>query len=168
MNYDVLIFLGAFLAVLFLFSFIRRKKGIKKCEYDERQAAIQGTAYKYAALTGIIGGIIAALFVDIDVLPITGGFALIMVSFLMIEVYVICMILKGAYFGISGSWKKWTLCIILIGIPNLYFGIKHILSDGLTEGRLSAADVNLPLGIFFLVIAATVFFQRARERREED
>lgn len=91
-----------------------------------------------------------------------------MVSFLMIEVYVICMILKGAYFGISGSWKKWTLCIILIGIPNLYFGIKHILSDGLTEGRLSAADVNLPLGIFFLVIAATVFFQRARERREED
>lgn len=168
MNYDVLIFLGVFLAVLFLSLFIRRKKGIKKCEYDERQTAIQGTAYKYAALTGIIGGIIAALFVDIDVLPITGGFALIMVSFLMIEVYVIFMILKGAYFGITGNWKRWTISIALIGVANLYFGIKNVATDGLEDGRFTIVDINLPLGILFLIIAATVFFQKAREHREED
>lgn len=168
MNYDVLIFLGAFLAVLFLFSFIRRKKGIKKCEYDERQAAIQGTAYKYAALTGIFGGIIAGLIVEADLLPITGGFALIVVSFLMIEVYVVCMILKGAYFGIKGNWKRWTISITLLGVGSLYFGIKNITTDGLENGRFTIGDINLPLGILFLIIAATVFFQKARERREEN
>lgn len=156
MNYDVLIFLGLFLAVLFLLLFIRRKKGIKKCEYDERQAAIQGTAYKYAALTGIFGGIIAGLIVDADLLPITGGFALIMVSFLMIEVYVIFMILKGAYFGITGSWKRWTISITLFGVANLYFGIKNIATDVLEDGCFTICDINLPLGILFLVIAATL------------
>lgn len=91
-----------------------------------------------------------------------------MVSFLMIEVYVIFMILKGAYFGITGNWKRWTISIALIGVANLYFGIKNVATDGLEDGRFTIVDINLPLGILFLIIAATVFFQKAREHREED
>ena len=94
--------------------------------------------------------------------------AMMSVSLLTGLVYVVSMILKGAYFGISGRWKKWTACILIIGLLNFYTGARDIAANGLTDGRLTLDNVRLPLGIVFLVIAVTVFFQKAREGREEN
>jgi hypothetical protein len=157
-----------FFAILFLLVFIRKKKGIRKIQYDERQNAIQGTCYRYAAITGILGGIIVSLLIEANLLPVSGGFAMMSVSLLTGLVYVVSMILKGAYFGISGHWKKWTACILIIGLCNFCISVRYIAANGLTDGRLTLDDINLPLGIAFLVIAAAVFFQKARESREDN
>lgn len=157
-----------FFVILFLLLYCRRKMGITKAQYDERQTAIMGLSYKYAAITGIIGGIIVSLLIEADLLSVSGGFAMMSVSLLTGLVYVVSMILKGAYFGISGRWKKWTACILIIGLLNFYTGARDIAANGLTDGRLTLNNVRLPLGIVFLVIAVTVFFQKAREGREEN
>ena len=160
--------LGIYFGVYFIILILRRKTGISECKYDERQTAIQGTAYKYATITGVIAGCLASFLVEDEVLPVSGGFAMIVISLLMAAVYAICMILKGVYFGITGSWKKWTALILLVGVCNLFFGVSHIMDEGLPEGRFTIVNVNLPLGILFLIIVAAVFFRRVRESREAD
>ena len=158
-------YFGVFLGVFLLLIIIRRKFKFTECKYDERQTAIRGKAYKYAMITGVIAGIIAAILVETDMFPVTGSLAIIMVSLLMITVYTVYMVISGVYFGISGNWKRWTVLISAIGLFNLIIGIGRIADEGLPEKHLTVINVNLPLGIMFLIIAVSVLFQKLREHR---
>ena len=111
-------------------------------------------------ITGVIAGIIAAILVETDMFPVTGSLAIIMVSLLMITVYTVYMVISGVYFGINGNWKRWTVLIF-----NLIIGIGRIADEGLPEKHLTVINVNLPLGIMFLIIAVSVLFQKLREHR---
>lgn len=163
----VVLFCGIWAGVAVLIRFLRRKMGVSKRSYDERQMAMRGTAYRYATITGVLGGMIASILVEMNLLPVTGSFAMMVVSLLMVVVYVVSMILNGAYFGISGRWKTWTAVMLLLGLVNLYLGISRIAEEGLPEGRLTLINLTLPLGIMLTIITAAVFFQRARELRED-
>jgi hypothetical protein len=155
-----------FIFFLLLMMFLRRNE-ITSTSYDERQNAIRGTAYKYATITGALSGFFMAFVVDGDFLPIDGGFALAGVSLLTITVYEVYMIMKGAYFGISGKWKGYTALIFIIGLSNLIIGIVNIIQYGLTGGRLTVVNIGLMLGIFCLIIVFAVFIQRAGSRKAE-
>ena len=97
-----------------------------------------------------------------------GSFAMMTVSFLMITVYIVYMVMKGVYFGVSGNWKKWTLLIFIIGLCNLITGIFRIAEDGLPEGKLTTINITVMMGAMFMVIVAAVLIQKAREKRSED
>ena len=97
-----------------------------------------------------------------------GSFAMMTVSFLMITVYIVYMVMKGVYFGVSGNWKKWTLLFFIIGLCNLITGILRIAEDGLPEGKLTATNITLIMGVMFMVIVVSVLIQKAREKRSED
>ena len=97
-----------------------------------------------------------------------GSFAMMTVSFLMITVYIVYMVMKGVYFGVSGNWKKWTLLIFIISLCNLITGILRIAEDGLPEGKLTATNITLIMGVMFMVIVVAVLIQKAREKRSED
>ena len=100
--------------------------------------------------------------------PMDGRLAIMAVSFLMVTVYVVYMVMKGVYFGVSGNWKKGTLLFFIIGLCNLITGILRIAEDGLPEGKLTATNITLIMGVMFMVIVAAVLIQKAREKRSED
>lgn len=136
--------------------------------YDERQTAIRGIAYKYATFTGVLSGLAAAFLLDLNLLPMDGSFAVMTVSLLMITVYIIYMVMKGAYFGVRGTWKKWTALIFLVGLCNLITGAGHIYENRLTDGKLTIVNSNLLIGTLFILIVAAVLIQKGRERRDDD
>lgn len=55
-----------------------------------------------------------------------------LVSLLMVMVYILYMIVKGAYFGISGSWKRQAALILFIGIINTISSVLQISKTGLS------------------------------------
>ena len=97
-----------------------------------------------------------------------GSFAMMTVSFLMITVYIVYMVMKGVYFGVSGNWKKWTLLIFIISLCNLITGIFRIAEDGLPEGKLTTINITVMMDAMLMVIVAAVLIQKAREKRSED
>ena len=95
---------------------LNEKKKTKQVVYDEMQTAVRGRAYHYATVTGVLAGIITSFLLDWDAFPMDGRLAIMAVSFLMVTVYVVYMVMKGVYFGVSGNWKKWTLLFFIIGV----------------------------------------------------
>ena len=154
--------------LVLLILLLLRKKESSSVVYNEMQTAVRGTAYKYATLTGVLGGFVAAFFVDQNLLPMDGSFALMTVSFLMVTVYIVYMVMKGVYFGISGQWKKWTALIFVIGLCNIITGTLRIYEDGLPEGKLTIVNIPVMMGIMFMIIVAAVLIQKARDRRSGD
>lgn len=136
--------------------------------YDEMQTLVRANAYKYATLTGVFACIAASFLLDLDVLPVDGSFAMMTVCFLMITVYVMYMIMKGVYFGISGRRKKWTAVILVVGLCNIVVGVFRICEDGFTGRKLIIVNTPVVMGAMFMIIAATVLIQKAREKEDAD
>jgi hypothetical protein len=136
--------------------------------YDERQTVIRGNAYKYATITGVIGGFIAAFLIDLNLLPMNGSFALMTISLVMVTVYIVYMVIKGVYFGISDQWKKWTALVFVIGLCNTITGVLRIYEDGLPEGKLTIVNIPVLMGPMFMVIATVVLFQKMKEKESAD
>ena len=147
---------------------LNEKKKIKQVVYDEMQTAVRGRAYHYATVTGVLAGIITSFLLGWDAFPMDGRLAIMAVSFLMVAVYVVYMVMKGVYFGVSGNWKKRTLLIFIIGLCNLVTGILRIAEDGLPEGKLTATNITVIMGVMFMVIVVAVIIQKLREKRNED
>lgn len=136
--------------------------------YDEMQTLVRANAYKYATLTGVFACIAASFLLDLDVLPVDGSFTMMTVCFLMITVYVMYMIMKGVYFGISGRWKKWTAVILVAGLCNIVVGVLRIREDGFAGRKLTIVNTPVMMGAMFMIIAATVLIQKAREKEDAD
>ena len=169
MYYEIGIGIGlAFAVFVLLVLVLNKKKKTKQIMYDEMQTAVRGRAYHYATVTGVLAGIITSFLLDWDAFPMDGRLAIMAVSFLMVTVYVVYMVMKGVYFGVSGNWKKWTLLIFIIGLCNLITGIFRIAEDGLPEGKLTTINITVMMGAMFMVIVAAVLIQKAREKRSED
>lgn len=151
--------------IMLLVYFMRGKTPV---QYDERQIALRGAAYRLAFIVGIFSGYIEAFLLKRNLLPMDGSLALMTSSFLMITVYVVYSISKDVYFGISGNWKKWTLVIFIIGIINLVTGILQIRTQGLPAGILTSSNMDIIMGIMFLVISIAAVIKNAREKNEEE
>lgn len=156
-----------FALFLLIILVLRGKKGSAPLVYDEMQTAVRGRAYQYATVTGVLAGIIISFLLDLDVLPMDGSFAMMTISFLMITVYIVYMVMKGAYFGISGNWKRWTAITLLIGLCNFCSGIFYLIAAGLPTGKLTIRNLPVMMGAMFLVIAAAVIIQKVRETSED-
>jgi peptidoglycan/LPS O-acetylase OafA/YrhL len=160
--------MGLPFAIYLLLILILRRKKESPIVYDEMQKIIRGSAYKYSTISGVLGGFIAAFLVDLGLIPMDGSFAMMTISFLMITVYIVYMVMKGAYFGISGNWKRWTAIIFLIGLCNFCSGIFYLIAAGLPTGKLTSKNINIMMGAMFMVIVVAVMIQKLREKRNED
>ncbi len=160
--------IGLSFAIILLLILILGRKKKSPIVYDEMQIIIRGSAYKYSTISGVIGGFIAAFLVDLGLIPMGGSFAMMTVSLLMITVYIVYMVMKGAYFGISGSWKRWTAIVLLIGLCNFCSGIFYLITAGLPTGKLTSKNINIMMGAMFMVIVVAVMIQKLREKRNKD
>ncbi len=139
----VLVFLVCLFAHLY-----RKKKGKPTNDYDERQKAIQGVAYKYSFFTVIAYYVANGLFCNffgnwLDTMSM--NFVGICLGVVVFAGYAI---VKDAYVSLSGNLTKYVIIFLAVSVINFvcYFG--NTVSGDSDETFF----INLVCGITFLIV----------------
>lgn len=164
----VLVGIGSAAVVIAVMAAVRKKQGRPKPEYDERQMAARGVAYRWAFLT-----LMLSLAVNTGVEAIWGpwakpGVSAWMLIFLSIGVFIVACVRKDAYFAVAQNPRTylWLFgAVVLCQIPNFLLQLRSgdLVEDGLlTWNALSPAS-----GALFLVLTVCAIV-RLRRQREDD
>lgn len=159
---------AAFL-VFFLFLFFITRKNNKNAEYDERQIAAQGAAYKaafwtmlvYYMLYAIISGAAEIVWCD----QYLGIFLGVIVG---VTVFALICVFRDAYFHPDQSSASAIILINVICISQGIIGFLH-LSDGtvVENGVLSGDAIQLFLLLMGLVLDVAFIVKHRMEKHEE-
>lgn len=164
----VLVGIGSAAVVIAVMAAVRKKQGRPKPEYDERQMAARGVAYRWAFLT-----LMLSLAVNTGVEAIWGpwakpGVSAWMLIFLSIGVFIVACVRKDAYFAVAQDPKAslWLFgAVVVLQIPN---NIITLRSGGFVEDGLLTWDALSPAsGALFLVLTVCAIV-RLRRQREDD
>lgn len=162
------------LAIVAFAAWILGKFFLKKsfvAEYDERQNAARGTAFKYGFYTMLAGNMavyVYHLFSDNTYLldPVYTDIILVILGLL---VYASVSIWKNAYVGINQTVKRSVWLLLGIGVMNIGIGVmnsnlssKHVMS-------ISYYGINFALGTLLVVICIEMLIKnRLDSAREEE
>lgn len=164
----VLVGIGSAAVVIAVMATVRKKQGRPKPEYDERQMAARGAAYRWAFLT-----LMLSLAVNTGVEAIWGpwakpGVSAWMLIFLSIGVFIVACVRKDAYFAVAQDPKAslWLFgAVVVLQIPNIIITLR---SGGFVEDGLLTWDALSPAsGALFLVLTVCAIV-RLRRQREDD
>ncbi|MDO5111081.1 MAG: hypothetical protein Q4E65_02130 [Clostridia bacterium] len=149
---------------------VRKRTGVNKREYDERQKLAQGTAYKYAFFTAIGYACAVGVFDQMTGIrwcdTMTCAFLGICVSTL---VFATICIWQDAYMSFREPPRNTYLIMGLIMLANLGSASMYLhASDSMVEnGMLTYRCVNLVIAVMLAVIIAMMALKRALDRRKE-
>ena len=164
----VLVGIGSAAVVIAVMAAVRKKQGRPKPEYDERQMAARGVAYRWAFLT-----LMLSLAVNTGVEAIWGpwakpGVSAWMLIFLSVGVFVVVCVRQDAYFAVAQDPKAslWLFgAVVVLQIPNIIITLR---SGGFVEDGLLTWDALSPAsGSLFLVLTVCAIV-RLRRQREDD
>ena len=164
----VLVGIGSAAVVIAVMAAARKKQGRPKPEYDERQMAARGVAYRWAFLT-----LMLSLAVNTGVEAIWGpwakpGVSAWMMIFLSVGVFVVVCVRRDAYFAMAQDPKAslWLFgAVVVLQIPNIIITLR---SGGFVEDGLLTWDALSPAsGALFLVLTVCAIV-RLRRQREDD
>lgn len=164
----VLVGIGSAAVVIAVMAAVRKKQGRPKPEYDERQMAARGMAYRWAFLT-----LMLSLAVNTGVEAIWGpwakpGVSAWMLIFLSIGVFIVACVRRDAYFAVAQDPKAslWLFgAVVVLQIPNIIITLR---SGGFVEDGLLTWDALSPAsGALFLVLTVCAIV-RLRRQREDD
>ena len=164
----VLVGIGSAAVVIAAMAAVRKNQGQPKAEYDERQLAARGIAYRWAYMT-----LSVSLLADSGVEAIWGpwakpGVAVWMMIFLSVGVFVVVCVRRDAYFAMAQDPKAslWLFgAVEVLQIPNIIITLRSggVVVDGvLTWVALSPAS-----GALFLVLTVCASVRLRRQKREE-
>ena len=164
----VLVGIGSAAVVIAVMAAVRKQQGQPRAEYDERQLAARGIAYRWAFLT-----LMLSLAVNTGVEAIWGpwakpGVSAWMLIFLSIGVFIVACVRKDAYFAVAQDPKAslWLFgAVVVLQIPNIIITLR---SGGFVEDGLLTWDALSPAsGALFLVLTVCAIV-RLRRQREDD
>lgn len=164
----VLVGIGSAAVVIAVMAAVRKKQGRPKPEYDERQMAARGMAYRWAFLT-----LMLSLAVNTGVEAIWGpwakpGVSAWMLIFLSIGVFIVACVRRDTYFAVAQDPKAslWLFgAVVVLQIPNIIITLR---SGGFVEDGLLTWDALSPAsGALFLVLTVCAIV-RLRRQREDD
>jgi len=165
------ILVGIFIAVIIVLIAIVAKKtdGRLKGQYDERQIAVQGKAYKMAFFTGLgYTAIIWALDITEVKIPMDMNVVALLGILISTGVFATHSILEDAYVALNDSRKRTIIILGFIGVFNLVLGVINLFSrEMFTYGKLNFRSSNLLCGIT-LVYILVIFLIKDIKDKEED
>lgn len=164
-------FLVGFLIVVgfgLLIRFTRQSKRLKP-EFDERQVAARGKAYKAGFFSLLIYGAIRTalqafgpewcsglVFEVLGIVIGAGAFAIVAIS-------------NDAYLGFNEDNRHAMIILSIIGVLNFACGIIGIITDGLwKDGKIPTSFVNLLISVLFLVIVVTNWLHKKKGNEIEE
>ena len=158
----------AVVVVTVIIALIIKKIIGKKAEYDERQLAIRGKAYKVGCLTYAI--LLAASVI------LHSNFELAVMPFYLEQTFIllaglgtfICFaIWNDAYFCVNQKKKQWTLAILLASAANFAIFFNTRENWFTPEGIMNSSWNNLFVSVFTLIIALNVCLKMLADKRLE-
>ncbi len=134
---------------------ICNKNGKMKTEYDERQEAIRGRGYKYAAITGwAIAGFFGAASLGDLVIPMDDALKYFTILFASILVQTSHAIWNDAYYGSNNNVKKYFIVSVVLTVINggisIVAGMQHEL---IVDGFMTWKCINVECTLLFVGIA---------------
>ena len=163
---------GLIIAVIIFFINAYRKKeiGPHSGEYDERQTAVRGQAYKLAYLTAIILAMVGGLLDMIFDLRWIGLFTFAMcILWPSVWVFATYAILHDAYFTLRNRRKPMTLIFLILGAINVTLSIDGIVRAGwIIDGTPSINCTNLLTGASCCYLGCVLLFNAHLDRKAAD
>lgn len=165
---EVLVGIGSAAVVIAVMAAVRKTQGQPKAEYDERQLAARGIAYRWAYMT-----LIFSLLANTGVEAIWGpwakpGVAVWMMIFLSVGVFVVVCVRRDAYFAVAQDPKAslWLFgAVVVLQIPNIIITLR---SGGFVEdGLLTWNALSPACGVLFGVMFVCMLVRLRRQKREE-
>lgn len=164
----VLVGIGSAAVVIAVMAAVRKKQGRPKAEYDERQLAARGIAYRWAYMT-----LIFSLLANTCVETIWGPWAKPGVSawiliFLSIGVFIVACVRKDAYFAVAQNPRTylWLFgAVVLCQIPNFLLQLRS--GDLVEDGLLTWNALSPACGVLFGVMFVCMLVRLRRQKREE-
>ncbi len=158
----------AAIALVFIFKYAN-KDGRVRTEYDERQKAVRGKAYKYAFYTVVFAQAVNMCLLMSDMqLPIE-DYALVFTGILLgcIVLAVYC-IWNDVYWGMNNDHKRYHIIFFIATILNLmpvYFGIR---SGTLYEnGKIGMPLLNIVVLIMMAVIYVELLVKKLMDKKSD-
>ena len=136
---------------------VRKKQGRPKSEYDERQMAARGVAYRVNTGVEAIWGPSAK-----------PGVSAWMLIFLSIGVFIVACVRKDAYFAVAQNPRTylWLFgAVVLCQIPNFLLQLRS--GDLVEDGLLTWNALSPACGVLFGVMFVCMLVRLRRQKREE-
>ena len=151
------------LATVAIILAILKKANKGKCEYDERQVAARGRAYKGGFTTFAMAELvvfIAEMFMEKPLVIGAPGVLSILIILISCFVFVEIAIFSDAYFSPNKPFPKaWFIIMILLGISMI---IRFFL-----ENDAWYRIINLAAGIFVLTVMASIILKLLISKKSE-
>lgn len=150
---------------------ITKTNGNPRGEYDERQTAARGQAYKYGFFTFMIGDAVYAIFTTgFERLPLCAASAMGLIIILSVLVQISYCIWHDAYFSLNENQQRLKIIFALTGLVNLLLSIRSICAGEMVEdGVLQISSLNLfCVGLFFVFLAELALKYRKGGAQEDE
>ena len=158
------------LVIAALVALIFRKSGAMCHDYDERQQAARGRAFRTAYFTLAVLIIANGLYVLATDRPWCDGFTAAFIPLCAsAAVFAIQCIMRDAYLSVSSRPKSTLVLFSLVGALNIGLGLMNlvqgrILSDNLVTFR----SANLVCGAMFIAIIPALLIRVSQQKRADD
>ena len=147
-----------------LVAVIAKRKGVGRGAYDERQQIARGKAFSMAYFTLLIYLAVWLIMRALE-MPFAMQTMSVFIGVLAsLGVFVGYSIFHDAYFKASESPRAWITIICAIGLVNLGIGVARLIRSETIVERLYD-NMNLFMGLLFMVVLACIVIKRAIDRR---
>ncbi|MBO4731578.1 MAG: hypothetical protein J5597_02050 [Spirochaetaceae bacterium] len=156
------------ISVVAIIALINRKRNKPK-EYDERQQAALGKAYKYGYFTFIIVELTAMVFSLVGIqIPVEPALLHFLIVLCAGSVTAVVSIWKDAYFRIGQKKLAWTILLLIIVMLNIITFARSDRAELITaDGLLSYKWLNPAACLFLVLIVANVWLKVIADKKTE-
>ena len=156
--------------VFIIAAVLRRKAGAcTSRQYDERQLALRGNAFRAGFFALLISLCVVAILDVMEVRWYEAPLDKFFCIFLSITVFACTAILKDAYFGLGERKKTMLSLFALVALLQFFITFTSYQEGALiADGILTLKCISPACGTVFLVILLTVLIQHLRTARKTE
>ena len=144
---------------------------MSKKQYDEKQIIERGKSFQYAFICAIVVNIIIFLSYFVGVGFANGAICLINIG-LPIAIYMLSMIIKNAYDGVTNAGEKLNIsamggcgvALLIIFLPDIISGKKLLIDNAMITESAGA----LLISILILVVVLVYLIKKHIEKKSEN
>ncbi|MCR5301798.1 MAG: hypothetical protein K6E49_05105 [Lachnospiraceae bacterium] len=157
------------IAIILLFKYANRDGKIKT-EYDERQKAVRGKAYKYAFYTVVFAQAILMWFnmtgLDLPVADYVLQFIVIIAGCTVLATYTIW---NDVYWGLNNDHKKYQIIFAIAFVLNILPLVMNIIHGSMYEdGKLGMPMLNAVVIIMMVIVFAELLIKRFADKYTDE
>lgn len=149
---------------------LQKRRGVKPDEYDERQVAVRGIAFRRAYITLLLALCVNAIVSGtLEIHWAKPGVDSFLCMFLSVGVFVVECIRRDAYFTASQTPRRGIAIFTLVTLCQVPATVMHAVDGDFVEnGQLTLAVINPACMAVFAVVLIAILLKRRSDRAEDE